>query len=97
MKNVNISKFVKLGFVGVMIILAIISFFLLPDKVAMQFSASGQLQNYIPKEFAVIIPFGVYALTFLPNKNGENEDVKRNLIISIVALFVQVVTLVVNL
>lgn len=95
--NKKLSNYIKLGFGILIVILGIISFWLLPDKVGMQISTSGQLQNYIPKVLAVILPFGVYALRFLPNKNGQTEDWKRNLIISVVAVFIQVFALISNL
>ncbi len=97
MENRKLSNYIKLGFGILIAILGIVSFWLLPDKVGMQISASGQLQNYMPKALAVVLPIGVYALGFLPNKNGKTDQWKRQLIISVLAIFIQVFALISNL
>ena len=66
MINSKLEKNIKLGFGIVIFILGIISFIILPNKVGMQISVSGKLQNYMPKIIAVIIPIGLYGLGFLP-------------------------------
>ena len=58
MINSKLEKNIKLGFGIVIFILGIISFIILPNKVGMQISVSGKLQNYMPKIIAVIIPIG---------------------------------------
>ena len=47
MENRKLSNYIKLGFGILIAILGIVSFWLLPDKVGMQISASGQLQKYM--------------------------------------------------
>ena len=59
MINSKLEKNIKLGFGIVIFILGIISFIILPNKVGMQISVSGKLQNYMPKIIAVIIPIGL--------------------------------------
>ena len=48
MINSKLEKIIKLGFGIVIFILGIISFIILPNKVGMQISVSGKLQNYMP-------------------------------------------------
>ena len=92
MINSKLEKNIKLGFGIVIFILGIISFIILPNKVGMQISVSGKLQNYMPKIIAVIIPIG-----FLPNGNGKSAEIKRNIILSLLAIVIQIFTLVSNL
>ena len=96
MINSKLEKNIKLGFGIVIFILGIISFIILPNKVGMQISVSGKLQNYMPK-IAVIIPIGLYGLGFLPNENGKSAEIKRNIILSLLAIVIQIFTLVSNL
>ena len=63
----------------------------------MQISVSGKLQNYMPKIIAVIIPIGLYGLVFLHNGNGKSAQIKRNIILSLLAIVIQIFTLVSNL
>ena len=97
MINSKLEKNIKLGFGIVIFILGIISFIILPNKVWMQISVSGKLQNYMPKIIAVIIPIGLYGLGFLPNGNGKSAEIKRNIILSLLAIVIQIFTLVSNL
>ena len=96
-KIFKLEKNIKLGFGIVIFILGIISFIILPNKVGMQISVSGKLQNYMPKIIAVIIPIGLYGLGFLPNGNGKSAEIKRNIILSLLAIVIQIFTLVSNL
>lgn len=97
MINIKLEKSIKLGIGIVIFILGITSFIILPNKVGMQISVSGELQNYMPKVIAIIIPFGIYGLGFLPNRNGESAEIKRHIILALVALVIQIFTLVSNL
>ena len=51
----------------------------------------------MPKIIAVIIPIGLYGLGFLPNENGKSVEIKRNIILSLLAIVIQIFTLVSNL
>ena len=75
--NVKLEKYIKLSLGLIIFILGIISFIILPNKVGMQISISGELQNYMPKIIAVIIPITVYGFGFLPNRNGQSSEIKR--------------------
>lgn len=74
--NVKLEKYIKLSLGLIIFILGIISFIILPNKVGMQISISGELQNYMPKIIAVIIPITVYGFGFLPNRNGQSSEKK---------------------
>ena len=51
----------------------------------------------MPKIIAVIIPIELYGLGFLPNGNGKSAEIKRNIILSLLAIVIQIFTLVSNL
>ena len=97
MINIKLEKYIKLGFGIFIFILGIISFIILPNKVGMQISVSGELQNYMPKIIAIIIPIVIYGIGFLPNRNGESSEIKRHIILSLLAVVIQIFTLVSNL
>lgn len=97
MINSKLEKIIKLGFGIVIFILGIISFIILPNKVGMQISVSGKLQNYMPKIIAVIIPITVYGFGFLPNRNGQSSEIKRYIILALLAIVIQGFMLISNL
>ena len=95
--NVKLEKYIKLSLGLIIFILGIISFIILPNKVGMQISISGELQNYMPKIIAVIIPITVYGFGFLPNRNGQSSEIKRYIILALLAIFIQGFMLISNL
>ena len=95
--NVKLEKYIKLSLGLIIFILGIISFIILPNKVGMQISISGELQNYMPKIIAVIIPITVYGFGFLPNRNGQSSEIKRYIILALLAIVIQVFMLISNL
>ena len=95
--NIKLEKYIKLGLGLIIFILGIISFIILPNKVGMQISISGELQNYMPKIIAVIIPIGVYGFGFLPNRNGQSSEIKRYIILALLAIVIQGFMLISNL
>ena len=95
--NVKLEKYIKLSLGLIIFILGIISFIILPNKVGMQISISGELQNYMPKIIAVIIPITVYGFGFLPNRNGQSSEIKRYIILALLARVIQGFMLISNL
>lgn len=95
--NIKLEKYIKLGLGLIIFILGIISFIILPNKVGMQISISGELQNYMPKIIAVIIPIGVYGFGFLPNRNGQSSEIKRHIILAVLAIVIQGFMMISNL
>ena len=95
--NVKLEKYIKLSLGLIFFILGIISFIILPNKVGMQISISGELQNYMPKIIAVIIPITVYGFGFLPNRNGQSSEIKRYIILALLAIVIQGFMLISNL
>ena len=53
---------VCLAAVAATVILAAVGWFLLPERVGMQLGLSGQLQNYMPKPLALLVPVGLSAV-----------------------------------
>ena len=95
--NVKLEKYIKLSLGLIIFILGIISFIILPNKVGMQISISGELQNYTPKIIAGIIPITVYGFGFLPNRNGQSSEIKRYIILALLAIVIQGFMLISNL
>lgn len=84
--------------IGIIIIaaavaLAVVSYFILPDSVAVQISVSGEASTYLPKLAALAIPFAISgAFSFLYIKNGS----EKSLLVALVGLVLSVVTIIVN-
>ena len=95
--NIKLEKYIKLSLGLIIFILGIISFIILPNKVGMQISINGELQNYMLKIIAVIIPIGVYGFGFLPNRNGQSSEIKRYIILALLAIVIQGFMLISNL
>ena len=56
------STFVCIAAVVLSLILAAVAWFLLPDSVGMQLGVSGQVQNFMPKPLALLLPVGLCAV-----------------------------------
>lgn len=51
----------------------------------------------MPKIIAVIIPITVYGFGFLPNRNGQSSEIKRYIILALLAIVIQGFMLISNL
>ena len=79
--------------------LAVLSYILLPDTVAVQLGIDGSTSNTMPKLFAIIIPTALGiggALSVLLSKN-QNKNWQKSIIVSAVGIVVFVFMLAVNL
>ncbi len=88
------SRILDIVIVAVGIILAVIEYFVLPDRVAMQVGASGNLQNFAPKRLAVLAPF---VLIFPGAGIHFTTGDKKWLVIGAFGLLVSVLILIINL
>jgi hypothetical protein len=91
------SKLLPILLMIVSVVLAVVSFLLLPDTVITQFSATNP--TTMPKPFAVAIPTALGVIPSLLCVLGKADAKKSNtyLLLSGVAVLVFVVMLVVNL
>lgn len=67
----------------VILLLSIISFFVLPDSVAVQWNYHGA-SNYIPKIYAILIPvvislFGIYSWKYSSIRYNTNIEVSKKI------------------
>lgn len=76
--------------------LGILSWFLLPDVVAVQVGIDGQVTNTMPKALAVAVPFGLSVVGSGMNLTGKEENKKKGYILSVVGIAVMVLSLLFN-
>ena len=80
--------------ITVSVILAVISFLILPDVVTVQVTVSGDVGNTMPKLFAVALPFAIsiiFAVMY-----GRKDDNKRYLFLSLLGIAIYVITWAMN-
>ena len=83
--------------IAVSLVLAVIAYAILPDKVVMQIGTDGQPSNMLPKLPAVIIPFVITSFGAVSYAAGDNEAKIRNIIIVVAGYLVAIFSLIFNL
>ncbi len=83
--------------IAVSLVLAVIAYVILPDKVVMQIGADGQPSNMLPKLPAVIIPVVITGFGAVSYAVGDNEAKVRNIIIVVAGYAVAIFSLVFNM
>ena len=83
--------------IAVSLVLAVIAYVLLPDKVVMQIGTDGQPSNMLPKLPAVIIPVVITGFGAVSYAVGDNEAKIRNIIIVVAGYAVAIFSLVFNM
>lgn len=77
MKRDKIFKVLTWCVFGISAIFSLISYKYLPDKVALQISFTGKLQNYVNKGLAsIVIPVILLFLSIYSSANKEQNKVK---------------------
>lgn len=90
------KNLINILLVVVAIGLSIISWFVLPDVVAVQVGVDGQVTNTMPKVLAVAIPLGVSVVGSAMNLVGKEEKNKKGYILSIMGIAIMVLSLLFN-
>ena len=90
------KNLINILLVVVAIGLSIISWFILPDVVAVQVGVDGQVTNTMPKVLAVIIPLGVSVVGSAMNLAGKEEKNKKGYILLIMGIAIMVLSLLFN-
>ena len=80
--------------VTVTLILAVVSWFILPEQVGMQIGAAGQLQNFMPKPLALAMPVALSVLGLWLSMADRRRT--AGLILSAVSPALLVFTVIVN-
>lgn len=76
--------------------LSVLSWFLLPDVVAVQVGFDGQVTNTMPKALAVVIPLGLSVVGSVMNLTGKEDKSKKGYILSVIGIAVMLLSLLVN-
>ncbi|MGE4485180.1 MAG: hypothetical protein AB7C97_08725 [Oscillospiraceae bacterium] len=88
------TTIVAVCLIAVSVILAVISFLILPDMVTVQVTFSGGAGNTMPKLFAVALPFVIsiiFAVIYC-----RKDDNKRYLFLSLLGIAIYVITWAIN-
>ena len=92
MKTKVISSILIVAAIG----LGVISWFLLPDVVAVQIGLDGQVSNTMPKALAVAVPMGISIVGSVMNLISRDGKNSRGFLLSLLGLTLMAVSLLVN-
>lgn len=96
-RGVNLKKnLINILLVVVAIGLSVVSWFILPDVVAVQVGVDGQVTNTMPKVLAVAIPLGVSVVGSAMNPAGKDKKNKKGYILSVIGIVIMVLSLLFN-
>jgi hypothetical protein len=79
------------------LIVNLVAYSFLPEKVGMQINTGGELRNYIPKTFFVIIAPAVMVIMYMISKANNEEDSYKYLIVSIIVFAINITSIFFNL
>ncbi|MBC5737258.1 DUF1648 domain-containing protein [Lawsonibacter faecis] len=88
------STFLCIAAVVLTLILAAAAWFLLPDSVGMQLGVSGQVQNFMPKPLALLLPVGLCAVG--TGLSFTEERRTAGLILALISPVLVVITIFMN-
>lgn len=89
-------KTISIVCIAVAVILAVVSWFLLPDLVVTQFGMDGQPSNYMSKAMAILIPLAVAGIGGAFGLTSDEKRAKKGIILSAIGILVMIVSLVIN-
>ena len=90
------KNLISILFVVAAIGLGVISWFFLPDVVAVQVGVDGQITNTMPKLLAIIIPVGLSVAGSVMDLTGKEEKNIKGYILSVVGISIMVLSLLFN-
>lgn len=89
-------KTISIVCIAVAIVLAVVSWFVLPDMVVTQFGMDGQPSNYMPKALAILIPLAVAAIGGAFGLTSDEKRAKKGIILSAIGVVVLIVSMIFN-
>ncbi|MDD6468264.1 MAG: DUF1648 domain-containing protein [Erysipelotrichaceae bacterium] len=89
------KNLISMLFIVVAIGLGVVSWFFLPDVVAVQVGIDGKITNTMPKVLAIAIPLGVSIVGSAMNLTGKETN-KKGYILSVVGIAILIVSLFFN-
>ena len=90
------KNFINIILMAAAIGLGVVSWFLLPDVVAVQVGIDGQITNTMPKALAIAIPLGVSVVGSVMNLTGKEEKNQKGYILSVAGMAIMVLSLLFN-
>lgn len=90
------TKCISIVLIAAAIGLAVFSWFLLPDVVAVQIGLDGQVSNTMPKALAVAVPLGISVVGSVMNLTSRDEKNSKGFLLSLVGLALMALSLLVN-
>lgn len=90
------KNWISIFSIVIAIVLAICSWFLLPEIVAVQVGADGQVSNTMPKWLAIILPFGISVVGSVMNLNDKTEKNIKGFILAFVGIGIMIWSLFFN-
>ena len=90
------TKVISIILIAAAIGLGVVSWFLLPDVVAVQIGLDGQVSNTMPKALAVAVPMGISIAGSVMNLTGGDEKNSKGFLLSLVGLALMALSLLVN-
>ena len=88
------ASFICIAAVVLTLILAAVAWCLLPDSVGMQLGVSGQVQNFMPKPLALLLPAGLCVVG--TGLSFTEERRTAGLILSLISPVLVVITIFMN-
>ena len=90
------TKVISIILIAAAIGLGVVSWFLLPDVVAVQIGLDGQISNTMPKALAVAVPLGISVVGSVMNLTSRDEKNSKGFLLSLVGLALMALSLLVN-
>ena len=90
------KNWISIFSIVIAIVLAICSWFLLPEIVAVQVGADGQVSNTMPKWLAIILPLGISVVGSVMNLNDKTEKNIKGFILAFVGIGIMIWSLFFN-
>lgn len=95
MKKKIVSGIILLGTV-ITTVLNVVMYNQLPDKLGLQLSTSGDMQNHIPKNYFILLIPVILLVDLMYSIKSDDEDQRSPLIIGLVAVGLNIFTIMMN-
>lgn len=91
------KKAFYLAGIAVVIILGLVSWFVLPETVAVQVGLNGEVSNTMPKLFALLIPAVISVIGGVIGIKRDAPNSKKGAALVVIGFVVMLITLIFNL
>ncbi|MDO4460104.1 MAG: hypothetical protein Q4C42_08555 [Clostridia bacterium] len=87
---------VSIAVLGIAVVLALVSWFVLPADVMVQLSAQGQMANTTAKPVAIGVPLALAVLGSVLSIKASEEKIMKSFVMAVIGIVLMVFTLVIN-